>query len=527
MATLRAAGRAGEQRRHRAALPRLHEASEELFDKTIAVNLKGPFRLSALAASHMAEAGGGSIINISSVAAMRPTAYEVPYGAAKAGLHVVTAGIALEYGPAVRANTIMAGPFLTDISAAWDMAAFDEFAAAMPMRRAGRAGRDHRRRAVLRQRPILFHHRRVAARRRRPGPGAAMSRFGEADAVRPGEDLDWDRLRAYLADHLGPAERDARAAVPERLGQPDLPDPSRRPAPRLPPPAVRGGRARRARHGREYRVLSRLWQAYRPRSARAALLRRPERRRARTSWCRSTAPGRWSGPSCRRPGRRSRTPGGSLGLATSTRSPTCPSSTRRRAASAELGRPDGFLRRQVEGWTARWLRVATGDADGPMTAVAELLARRLPEPQRVSVLHNDFKIDNCQFAFDDPSRVSAVFDWDMATLGDPLVDLGILLNYWPDPADRPDDHALSYPGLENSACRPEPRSRSGTRRAPVCDRGDRLVRGVRELEDRDRPRATARPLSAGRNQRPADGAACTRTSSCWRAVPCASSRRSD
>jgi NAD(P)-dependent dehydrogenase (short-subunit alcohol dehydrogenase family) len=116
---------------------RLHEATEELFDKTVAVNLKGPFRLSALAARHMAEAGGGSIINISSVAAMRPTQHEVPYGAAKAGVHVVTAGIALEYGPSVRANTIMAGPFLTDISAAWDMGAFEAFAATMPMRRGG------------------------------------------------------------------------------------------------------------------------------------------------------------------------------------------------------------------------------------------------------------------------------------------------------------------------------------------------------------------------------------------------------
>jgi NAD(P)-dependent dehydrogenase (short-subunit alcohol dehydrogenase family) len=116
----------------------LHDASEELFDKTIAVNLKGPFRLCARAAQHMAHAGGGSIINISSVAAMRPTQHEVPYGAAKAGLHVVTAGIALEYGPDVRANTIMAGPFLTDISSAWDMSAFEEFAAAMPLRRGGR-----------------------------------------------------------------------------------------------------------------------------------------------------------------------------------------------------------------------------------------------------------------------------------------------------------------------------------------------------------------------------------------------------
>jgi NAD(P)-dependent dehydrogenase (short-subunit alcohol dehydrogenase family) len=116
----------------------LHEASEELFDKTIAVNLKGPFRLSALAARAMVETGGGSVINISSVAAVRPTAREVPYGAAKAGLHVVTAGIALEYGPSVRANTIMAGPFLTDISSGWDMAAFTEFARRMPLRRGGR-----------------------------------------------------------------------------------------------------------------------------------------------------------------------------------------------------------------------------------------------------------------------------------------------------------------------------------------------------------------------------------------------------
>lgn len=115
----------------------LHEATEDLFDKTISVNLKGPFRLSALAAHAMTLTGGGSIINVSSVAAMRPTQSEVPYGAAKAGVHVVTAGIALEYGPLVRANTIMCGPFLTDIAAGWDMAAFNEFAAHMPMGRAG------------------------------------------------------------------------------------------------------------------------------------------------------------------------------------------------------------------------------------------------------------------------------------------------------------------------------------------------------------------------------------------------------
>jgi len=103
----------------------------------VGVNLKGPFRLGAAAGHWMAEHGGGSIINISSVAAVRPTVYEVPYGAAKAALHVVTTGLALEYGPTVRANTIMAGPFLTDIARNWDMDAFDAFAEMMPARRAG------------------------------------------------------------------------------------------------------------------------------------------------------------------------------------------------------------------------------------------------------------------------------------------------------------------------------------------------------------------------------------------------------
>jgi aminoglycoside phosphotransferase (APT) family kinase protein len=102
----------------------------------------------------------------------------------------------------------------------------------------------------------------------------------------------------------------------------------------------------------------------------------------------------------------------------------------------------------VDGWAARWRRVASEDADEPMTAVAELLVRHMPEPQRASVLHNDFKIDNCQYGFTDPSRVSAVFDWDMATLGDPLMDVGTLLNYWPDPSDTADDRAFHIAGME-------------------------------------------------------------------------------
>jgi aminoglycoside phosphotransferase (APT) family kinase protein len=109
-----------------------------------------------------------------------------------------------------------------------------------------------------------------------------------------------------------------------------------------------------------------------------------------------------------------------------------------------LGRPDGYLDRQVRGWQRRWDAVAT-KGGGTVDRVAELLARRLPESGQPALVHNDFKVDNCQFAPGDPDRVTSVFDWDMATLGDPLTDLGTLLNYWPDGATPAD----GVPGVEN------------------------------------------------------------------------------
>lgn len=115
----------------------LTEVTEDLFDKVIAVNLKGPFRLTALVGSKMVKGDGGSIINISSVAAIRPTPVELPYAAAKAGLDVLTAGYAQAFGPKVRVNTLMAGPFLTDISRSWNMGAFEEVWKRHPSRRAG------------------------------------------------------------------------------------------------------------------------------------------------------------------------------------------------------------------------------------------------------------------------------------------------------------------------------------------------------------------------------------------------------
>ncbi|MDX2168142.1 MAG: SDR family oxidoreductase [Deltaproteobacteria bacterium] len=104
--------------------PSVDAVGEALWDKVLDVNLKGPFRLTALAGTRMARAGGGSIINISSGAARRPTPDVIPYAAAKAGLEAMTIGFSRAFGPSVRVNAIQAGPFYTDISKAWDLEAF-------------------------------------------------------------------------------------------------------------------------------------------------------------------------------------------------------------------------------------------------------------------------------------------------------------------------------------------------------------------------------------------------------------------
>lgn len=95
--------------------PSLLETSETLFDKVIGVNLKGPTRLTALAARAMARTGGGSIVNISSLASVKPTPVTTVYAAAKAGLNALTTATAIEYAPVgVRVNGIICGTFDTD-----------------------------------------------------------------------------------------------------------------------------------------------------------------------------------------------------------------------------------------------------------------------------------------------------------------------------------------------------------------------------------------------------------------------------
>ncbi|MFG1923397.1 SDR family NAD(P)-dependent oxidoreductase [Cryptosporangium sp. NPDC048952] len=99
--------------------PSSAETSEELFDKVIGVNFKGPFRLGSLIGQRMHEGDGGSIINVSSSGALFPTPRFGPYAGAKAALNALTTVLALEYAPNVRVNTLSAGPFLTDIAKHW------------------------------------------------------------------------------------------------------------------------------------------------------------------------------------------------------------------------------------------------------------------------------------------------------------------------------------------------------------------------------------------------------------------------
>jgi NAD(P)-dependent dehydrogenase (short-subunit alcohol dehydrogenase family) len=99
--------------------PSLADTSEALFDKVIGVNFKGPFRLATLIGPRMVAAGGGTIINVSSTAALRPTPRTTPYASAKAALNALTIALAHEYGPTVRVNTLSPGPFLTDVAKHW------------------------------------------------------------------------------------------------------------------------------------------------------------------------------------------------------------------------------------------------------------------------------------------------------------------------------------------------------------------------------------------------------------------------
>ncbi|HEV2688342.1 MAG TPA: phosphotransferase family protein [Bryobacteraceae bacterium] len=99
-----------------------------------------------------------------------------------------------------------------------------------------------------------------------------------------------------------------------------------------------------------------------------------------------------------------------------------------------LGKPAGFLERQVRGWFDRWNRAKTEEI-ALMDRLIQWLTDHLPVSPAPTLVHNDFKLDNLMLSLDDPGRVEAVLDWEMATVGDPLVDLGLILCYWSQPSD--------------------------------------------------------------------------------------------
>jgi aminoglycoside phosphotransferase (APT) family kinase protein len=113
-----------------------------------------------------------------------------------------------------------------------------------------------------------------------------------------------------------------------------------------------------------------------------------------------------------------------------------------------LGRPDGFLGRQVEGWGRRAHAAYPDDPPAEIDVIVGWLRKQVPASSRSSLLHNDFKFDNMLFELE-PLRSVAVVDWDMCTLGEPLFDLAVLLSYWPDHDDPPGIKRLDQvPSLE-------------------------------------------------------------------------------
>jgi aminoglycoside phosphotransferase (APT) family kinase protein len=121
---------------------------------------------------------------------------------------------------------------------------------------------------------------------------------------------------------------------------------------------------------------------------------------------------------------------------------------------ADLGQPDGFVERQVSGWYGRWQRAK--DVELPrFDEVHRWLVAHLPAQGRASLVHNDLKFDNVMLDPENPDRVVAFLDWDMTTLGDPLVDLGTLLGYWVESGDRPERGAAlavtAQPGFPKRA----------------------------------------------------------------------------
>ncbi|HEX7182174.1 MAG TPA: phosphotransferase family protein [Thermoanaerobaculia bacterium] len=262
-------------------------------------------------------------------------------------------------------------------------------------------------------------------------------------AVRPGEELDAAPLRAWLADHLPEAAGSAELEIEQfpgghsnltyllRLGDREL-------VLRRPP---FGSKVKTAHDmGREYRVLSRLHAVY-PKAPRAlaccddpAVIGAPfyvmERVRGVILRHQKLPPGMELAPEDMRRISEAAVDGLAELHAVDYEA----------AGLGDLGRPAGYVERQVTGWTERWKGSRTDDVPDVDNAFA-WLAGNLPPESGAALIHNDYKYDNLVLA-PDLSRIVAVLDWEMTTVGDPLMDLGTSLGYWMDPDDAPGLRAL-------------------------------------------------------------------------------------
>lgn len=260
----------------------------------------------------------------------------------------------------------------------------------------------------------------------------------EVAPIRPGEEQDWAALERYLRHHL-----DAGDALGELVGVRQFPDgwanltylvqfQTRRLVIRRPP----FGRLAVGAHDmkREFRALSQLWRTF-DRAPRAYLLCADTTVLGAEFLVIEYRPGvviRGHLPASLAAHDRAAQ---RVGFAVVDALADLHRLDPVEAGVADLGRADGFVARQLSGWHRRWHATSHAAHEPAIDEVFDRLTAAVPPAQRASVLHNDFKIDNCQFDATDPDRVRSIFDWDMATLGDPLVDLGTMLSYWPDPPD--------------------------------------------------------------------------------------------
>ena len=109
----------------------------------------------------------------------------------------------------------------------------------------------------------------------------------------------------------------------------------------------------------------------------------------------------------------------------------------------DLGHPEGYVKRQIEGWAQRYKKARTDDIQDIERAAA-WLAENMPAESGAALIHNDYKYDNLVLNPQDPSHIIGVLDWEMATIGDPLMDLGTSLGYWIDPNDPTELQALTF-----------------------------------------------------------------------------------